>query len=162
MVERVARSGIEALALTTDVPIGSNREADERAGFSFPIRPSARLSWDVATHPRWLAGVLGRTLLKRGIPHIVNLEPNGWPGLFSSKVKGIAAHESLSWEHVRLMRELWKGPFVLKGRLSPADVARAREYGADGVIISNHGGRQLDYARRRSRSCGRSSSEPAG
>ncbi len=146
MVERVTRAGIAVLALTTDAPIGSNREADKRAGFGFPIRPSARLSWDVATHPGWLTGVLGRTLLKRGIPHIVNLEANGGPGLFSSKVKGIAAHESLSWEHVRLMRELWKGPFVLKGLLSPADVARAREYGVDGVIISNHGGRQLDYA----------------
>ena len=146
MVERVARAGIAVLALTTDVPIGSNREADARAGFSFPIRPNARLSFDVATHPRWLTSVLGRILLKRGIPHIVNLEPNGGPGLFSSKVKGIAAHESLSWEHVRIMRELWKGPLVLKGLLSPADVARAREHGVDGVILSNHGGRQLDYA----------------
>ena len=146
MVERVARAGIVVLALTTDVPIGSNREAEKRVGFSFPIRPSPRLSWDVATHPRWMVGVLGRTFLKRGIPHIVNLEPNGGPGLFSSKVKGIAAHEALSWEHVRLMRELWKGPFVLKGLLSPGDVAQAREHGVDGVIISNHGGRQLDYA----------------
>ena len=84
MVERVARAGIAVLALTTDVPIGSNREADARAGFSFPIRPNARLSFDVATHPRWLTSVLGRILLKRGIPHIVNLEPNGGPGLFSS------------------------------------------------------------------------------
>jgi len=146
MVERVARAGIAVLVLTTDVPIGSNREADARAGFSFPIRPNVRLSWDVATHPHWLAGVLGRTLLKHGIPRIVNLEPDGGPSLFSSKVKGIAAHEGLSWQHVRLMRELWKGPFVLKGLLSPADVGRAREHGLDGVIISNHGGRQLDYA----------------
>ncbi len=146
MVQRVARAGIRVLALTTDVPIGSNREADARAGFGFPIRPNPRLTWDVMTHPRWMTGVLGRTLLKRGYPHIVNLEPDGGPGLFSTKVKGIAAHESLSWEHVRLMRDLWKGPFVLKGLLSPADVALAREHGVDGVILSNHGGRQLDYA----------------
>jgi L-lactate dehydrogenase (cytochrome) len=146
MVERVARAGIRVLALTTDVPIGSNREADARAGFGFPIRPNPRLSWDIATHPRWMAGVLGRTLLRRGYPHIVNLEPDGGPGLFSTKVKGIAAHEGLSWEHVRMMRELWKGPFVLKGLLSSADVALAREHGVDGIILSNHGGRQLDYA----------------
>jgi L-lactate dehydrogenase (cytochrome) len=126
MVERVTRARIAVLALTTDVPIGSNREVDARAGFRFPIRPNAR---DVATRPRWFAGVLVRMLLRRGIPHIVNMEPNGGPGVFSSKVKGIAAHESLSWEHVRLMRELWKGPFVLKGLLSPADVARARPRG---------------------------------
>ena len=146
MVERVTRAGIPVLALTTDVPIGSNREADARAGFGFPIRPNPRLSWDIATHPRWMAGVLGRTLLRRGYPHIVNLEPDGGPGLFSTKVQGIAAHEALSWEHVRMMRKLWKGPFVLKGLLSPADVALAREHGVDGVILSNHGGRQLDYA----------------
>ncbi|HEY7581478.1 MAG TPA: alpha-hydroxy acid oxidase [Acetobacteraceae bacterium] len=146
MVERVARAGLPVLALTTDVPIGSNREADARAGFGFPIRPNPRLTWDVATHPRWMVGVLGRTLLRRGYPHIVNLEPDGGPGLFSTKVKGIAAHEGLSWEHVRLMRERWKGTFVLKGLLSPSDVALAREHGVDGVILSNHGGRQLDYA----------------
>jgi L-lactate dehydrogenase (cytochrome) len=146
MVERVTRAGIAVLVLTTDVPIGSNREADARAGFGFPIRPNLRLSWDVATHPRWLVGVLGRTFLRRGIPHIVNLEPDGGPNLFSTKVKGIAAHESLSWEHARLMRSLWKGPFVLKGLLSPEDVAMARKCGVDGVILSNHGGRQLDYA----------------
>jgi L-lactate dehydrogenase (cytochrome) len=146
MVERVARAGLPVLALTTDVPIGSNREADARAGFGFPIRPNPRLTWDVATHPRWMVGVLGRTLLRRGYPHIVNLEPDGGPGLFSTKVKGIAAHEGLSWEHVRLMRERWKATFVLKGLLSPSDVALAREHGVDGVILSNHGGRQLDYA----------------
>ncbi|HET7883089.1 MAG TPA: alpha-hydroxy acid oxidase [Acetobacteraceae bacterium] len=146
MVERVAAAGMPVLALTTDVPVGSNREGDARAGFGFPIRPKLRLSVDVATHPSWTLGVLGRTLLRRGIPHIVNLEPDGGPNLFSTKVKGIAAHESLSWDHVRLMRSLWKGPFVLKGLLSPADVAKAREHGVDGVILSNHGGRQLDYA----------------
>lgn len=146
MVERVRRAGIAALVLTTDVPVGSNREADARAGFGFPIRPNLRLAWDVATHPRWLAGVLGRTFLRRGIPHIVNLEPDGGPNLFSTKVKGIAAHESLSWEHARLMRSLWNGPFFLKGLLSAKDVAMARECGVDGVILSNHGGRQLDHA----------------
>ena len=96
MVARVRRAGIAVLALTTDVPMGSNREADSRAGFGFPVRPNARLSWDVATHPRWAIGVLGRTLMRRGIPHIVNLEPDGGPSLFSTKVAGIAAHEALT------------------------------------------------------------------
>jgi L-lactate dehydrogenase (cytochrome) len=146
MVERVSGAGIRVLALTTDVPVGSNREADVRAGFGFPIRPNPRLIWDIVAHPRWMAGVLGRTLLRRGYPHIANLEPDGGPGLFSTKVQGIAAHAGLSWEHVRIMREMWKGRFVLKGLLSSADVALARELGVDGVILSNHGGRQLDYA----------------
>jgi L-lactate dehydrogenase (cytochrome) len=146
MVDRVSAAGISTLVLTADVPVGSNRENDARSGFSFPIRPSFRLSWDVLTHPRWMFGVLARTLAKRGIPSIVNLEPNGGPGLFSQAVKGIAAHDGLNWDHFRLMRKLWDGPLIVKGILSSEDVALARQYGADGIIASNHGGRQLDYA----------------
>jgi L-lactate dehydrogenase (cytochrome) len=77
--------------------------------------------------------VLARTLVKRKNPHIDNLEPWGGPGLFSREVAGIAAHEALCWRHIRLLRELWKGKL-------------ARDCGADGIILSNHGGRQLDQA----------------
>jgi L-lactate dehydrogenase (cytochrome) len=147
MVQRVRRAGIEVLVVTADVPVGSNRENDARLGFSFPIRPTLRLSLDVALHPRWMVGVLARTLLKRGIPHIVNLEPDGGPSLFSRAVEGIGVHDSLSWDHVALMRDLWKGRLVVKGVLSAADVAKAHQLGLDGVILSNHGGRQLDCAK---------------
>jgi L-lactate dehydrogenase (cytochrome) len=146
MVERLSRAGVAVLVVTADVPIGSNREADARAGFGFPIRPGLKLGWDVATHPRWLASVLARTLVKRKNPHIDNLEPRGGPGLFSREVAGIAAHEALCWRHIRLLRELWKGKLVIKGILSPADAALARDCDADGIIMSNHGGRQLDQA----------------
>ncbi|HVZ10289.1 alpha-hydroxy acid oxidase [Rhodopila sp.] len=146
MTRRLARAGVEVLVVTADVPIGSNREADARAGFGFPIRPSLRLGWDVATHPRWLTGVFARTLARRRSPHIDNLEPWGGPGLFSREVAGIAAHEALCWRHIRLMRELWKGKLVVKGILSSGDAAIARDCGVDGIILSNHGGRQLDQA----------------
>ncbi|HVY13969.1 MAG TPA: alpha-hydroxy acid oxidase [Rhodopila sp.] len=146
MVERISRAGVGALVVTADVPIGSNREADARAGFGFPIRPNWELGWDVATHPRWLVSVLGRTVLKRRNPHIDNLEPWGGPGLFSREVAGIAAHEALRWRHIQMIRELWKGPLIIKGILSADDAVIARDYGADGIILSNHGGRQLDQA----------------
>lgn len=146
MIERLERAGVPVLVITSDVPIGSNREADARAEFGFPIRPGLKLSWDVATHPRWLASVLARTLMKRKNPHIDNLEPWGGPGLFSRQVAGIAAHEGLCWRHIRLIRELWKRPLIVKGILSPKDAALARDYGVDGIILSNHGGRQLDHA----------------
>jgi L-lactate dehydrogenase (cytochrome) len=146
MVGRLRRAGVPVLVVTADVPIGSNREADARAGFGFPIRPGLRLASDVATHPRWLASVVGRTIWRRKNPHIDNLEPWGGPGLFSRQVAGIAAHEALCWDHIRLMRELWEGPLVVKGILSPADAVLARDCGADGIILSNHGGRQLDHA----------------
>ena len=146
MVERVARAGCAVLVLTADVPIGSNREVDRRAGFTFPIRLTPRLTWDGVTHPSWLLGTAARTLLRRGIPRIENLEPNGGPNLFSRAVTQIAAHEELSWAHVRLMRKLWKGPFVVKGILSKEDAKIARDCGVDGIVVSNHGGRQLDQA----------------
>jgi L-lactate dehydrogenase (cytochrome) len=146
MAMRLAQAGGKTMVITADVPIGSNREGDARAGFGFPIRPNARLSFDVATHPRWASRVLLRTFLKRGIPDIVDLEPWGCPGLFSRKMQGIAAHEGLRWEHVRLMRELWQGKLVVKGILSATDASIAREIGVDGIILSNHGGRQLDCA----------------
>jgi len=70
----------------------------------------------------------------------------GGPGLFSRQVAGIAAHEALCWDHIWLMRDLWQGPLVIKGILSPADAVLARDCGVDGIILSNHGGRQLDHA----------------
>jgi L-lactate dehydrogenase (cytochrome) len=146
MLDRLAGAGIGVLVVTADVPIGSNRESDARNGFSFPIRPGARLALDVATHPRWLGNVLARTLWRRKNPNIVNLEYWGGPGLFSREVEGIADHAGLNWEHIRLIRRSWHGRLVVKGILSPQDVRTARESGADGVILSNHGGRQLDFA----------------
>lgn len=146
MVARVARAGFAVLVLTADVPVGSNREADARRGFRQPIRPTPQLAWDAATHPGWLLGTLVHTFAKRGLPRIDNLEPEGGPHLFSGGVSSIAAHDRLSWRHVDLIRRLWDGPLVIKGVLSPEDAARARASGADGIIVSNHGGRQLDHS----------------
>ncbi|WP_298215174.1 alpha-hydroxy acid oxidase [Acidocella sp.] len=146
MVRRLRAARVSVLVVTADVPIGSNREEDVRHGFALPIRPNLRLGLDVATHPGWVARTFLPTLLRRGQPHLVNLEPWGGPGLFSRKVKTVASHEGLNWSHIRLLRRLWEGMLVIKGILSPADVALAKEAGADGVILSNHGGRQLDYA----------------
>jgi L-lactate dehydrogenase (cytochrome) len=146
MVRRVKAAGFKAFVLTADVPVGSNREKDHRAGFSQPVRFNRKFVMDVATHPKWLMGTGMRTLLKRGIPHIDNLEYNGGPSLFSQTVGKIASHTTLSWEHVRLIRKLWDGPFIVKGLLSKADARMARECGVDGIVVSNHGGRQLDSA----------------
>ncbi len=146
MVDRVARTGIEVFVLTVDVPVGSNRPADTRSGYSMPLRPTPRLSWDGVTHPRWLAGAFARTLLRRGIPAISNVEVNQRIGLFSRKVNRITGHSAFSWRQVEQIRKLWRGPFVIKGLLSAEDARIARESGADGIVVSNHGGRQLDAA----------------
>jgi L-lactate dehydrogenase (cytochrome) len=146
MVERITRAKFDVLVITADVPVGSNRENDKRSGFSLPLRPSFQLAWDGMCHPRWTFGTALPTLLKRGIPHMENLEPGRGPSLFSKHVSGLGAHDRLSWEHIRLIRNLWKGPLVVKGVLSPQDARIAEDCGVDGIIISNHGGRQLDSA----------------
>ncbi len=146
MVDRVALTGIEVFVLTVDVPVGSNRPADTRSGYSMPLRPTPRLSWDGVTHPRWLAGTAVRTLLRRGIPAISNVEANQRIGLFSRKVARITGHSAFSWRHVEQIRKRWRGPFVIKGLLSAEDARIARESGIDGIVVSNHGGRQLDAA----------------
>lgn len=146
MLARVERAGYDVYVLTVDVPVGSNRVNDKRAGYSMPLRPTPKLTWDGLTHPRWLAGTFGRTFLKRGVPSIGNLEADHAVGLFSREVAVIAGHDDFAWREAELIRKLWRGKFVIKGLLSPEDARMARDLGADGIVVSNHGGRQLDAA----------------
>lgn len=144
MVKRVADAGVKVYVITVDVPVSSNREEDKRAGYTMPLRPTPKLTWDGLTHPSWLVGAAGRTFLKRGVPVISNLEAHGGVGLLSKKVASIAGHSNFTWSAVELIRRLWKGPLVVKGVLSKEDARIARETGVDGIVVSNHGGRQLD------------------
>ncbi|MBN3851856.1 alpha-hydroxy-acid oxidizing protein [Paraburkholderia sp. Ac-20340] len=145
LVDRVAQAGFGTLVLTADVPVSGNRENNLRAGFSTPLRPGPRLAWDGLTHPRWLFGTALRTLWRHGMPHFENSRTTrGAPILSSSVLRDFGARDHLSWEHLRLIRRRWRGNLVVKGILDPDDARRARELGADGLIVSNHGGRQLD------------------
>lgn len=146
MLGRVAQAGIDVYMLTVDVPVGSNRVRDRRAGYSMPLRPTPRLVWDGLTHPGWLAGTFARTFARRGSPEISNLDVHRRIRLFDRGVPVIAGHDDFAWREAELIRRLWKGKFVIKGLLSPADARLAREMGADGIVVSNHGGRQLDAA----------------
>ena len=146
MVERVAATGIKVFVLTVDVPVGSNRAKDTRSGYSMPLRPTPRLSFDGLTHLRWLVGTAARTILGQGVPAIRNVEANNPISLLSRKVERITGYSAFTWTQVELIRKLWKGPFVVKGLLSAEDARLARESGADGIVVSNHGGRQLDAA----------------
>jgi len=143
MVERVARAGFDTLVLTVDVPVGANRENNVRSGFNRPLRPTLRLAWDSALRPRWLCGMFLRTLITHGMPHFENTGTRA-PLITSTAERYTGPRDKLSWPHVELMRKMWKGRLVLKGVLDPQDARIARESGVDGVIVSNHGGRQLD------------------
>ncbi|HEX9576746.1 MAG TPA: alpha-hydroxy acid oxidase, partial [Myxococcales bacterium] len=144
LVERVARAGFDTLVLTVDVPVSANRENNVRSGFSRPLRPTARLAWESALRPRWLFGMFLRTLLVDGMPHFENMGAR--IPLITRASRGDGERDRLAWTHLEFMRRLWKGRLVLKGVLAAEDARIARESGVDGVIVSNHGGRQLDGA----------------
>jgi L-lactate dehydrogenase (cytochrome) len=147
LVDRVAAAGFTTLVLTVDVPVPSNRENNVRNGFSLPLRPGPRLAWDGISHPRWLVGTFGRTLLRRGMPHFENMDATRGPPILSRNLtRVLGGRDRLAWPHLEVIRRRWPGKLVVKGVLAPDDAKLAREAGADGVIVSNHGGRQLDGA----------------
>ncbi len=147
LIERVARAGFGTLVITVDSQVAGNRENNIRAGFSTPLRPSLRLAWDGITRPSWLFGTFLRTMLRHGMPHFENNYARRGPPILSPNVlRDYSDRGHLTWEHFRLIRRLWKGPLVVKGILDKDDALTARDAGADGIIVSNHGGRQLDGA----------------
>jgi len=128
ILQRAHDAGCEALVLTTDVPVGGNREYNDRNGFGMPLRIGARAMADAALHPRWLAGVYFRSLWRRRLPH--------WGD----------RRDRASWSDLAWLRSRWPRQLVAKGILGVEDARLAVENGADGIWISNHGGRQLDGA----------------
>ncbi|HEY2862209.1 MAG TPA: alpha-hydroxy acid oxidase [Casimicrobiaceae bacterium] len=147
LIERVARADFGTLVVTVDSQVAPNRENYLRAGFTAPLRPTLRLAWDGLVRPRWLFGTFLRTLIRHGMPHFENnFATRGAPILSPTVVREWSERGQLDWTHFALIRRLWKGKLVIKGVLDRDDARLAREAGADGIVVSNHGGRQLDGA----------------
>jgi L-lactate dehydrogenase (cytochrome) len=147
MVDRVAAAGYDTFVVTADVPVPPNRENNIRNGFQVPLAITPQVAWDIAMHPRWLFGNFARTVMNHGMPHFENMDAaQGPPVLSKELMRNIGNRDQLAWRHVELIRRRWKGKLIVKGLLAPEDARMARECGADGVIVSNHGGRQLDGA----------------
>jgi len=145
LLERVDRAGCEALVLTTNTQIFGNREWDERTRATKSL-PTLSSALDAALHPRWCATTL---LAGGGLPefkNVIEFVPKNLRGMFES-AHWIRSQQptSLSWDIVAKIRERWKKPFILKGILSLEDVHRAVDSGVDGIVLSSHGGRQLDW-----------------
>lgn len=144
LIRRAAAAGVETLVLTVDVPVHSKRERDWRNGFVPPVKPSMSCVLDMLCHPRWLAG-----LLRHGLPRFENWAPYAGD---KASARDIAAYFTSqipftqTWFDLERIRRVWAGKLVLKGVLAPTDALRALDCGVDGVIVSNHGGRQLDCA----------------
>lgn len=147
LIARIQAAGFATLVVTVDIPVWANRENNVRTGFSMPLRPSVRLAWDGLTRPRWLCGTLLKTWLRHGMPHFENsFATRGAPILSGSAIRDTTGRAHLNWSHIQKIRENWQGNLIIKGILSAHDAEIAAAIGADGVIVSNHGGRQLDGA----------------
>ena len=145
LIQRVADAGYEKLVITVDTPVAANRENNVRAGFSTPLRPTLKLLLDGVCHPRWTAGTFLRTLYKHGIPHFENnYATRGVPIVSRNVLRDFSDRGHLNWDHLKLIRKLWQGQLIVKGIMAPQDARIAVAHGVDGIIVSNHGGRQLD------------------
>jgi L-lactate dehydrogenase (cytochrome) len=142
VIERAKDAGCSALFLTVDLPMRGQRHCDIKNGLQVPPRLTARNAFDIVTKPRWLAGVLmGRRKSFGNVDHYLKNKGGIWA---AGRWGGDNFDRSLSWDDVNWIRKLWPGKLVLKGILDPEDAKRAADMGVDGIVVSNHGGRQLD------------------
>jgi isopentenyl diphosphate isomerase/L-lactate dehydrogenase-like FMN-dependent dehydrogenase len=148
LAERAKAAGYEALVVTVDTPVPPGREYNLRNGMTVPFRFTRRNVTDVLMHPRWLTGVLARYLLTTGMPRYEN-----YPTEMKSRItalpmgRSMMVTDSLTWEDLRALRKLWPHALLVKGILRAEDAVLAADCGADGVIVSNHGGRAVDSTR---------------
>ena len=147
LVRRALDAGFEALVVTTDVPVGANRDSNLRNGFTIPFRINARNVADGLLHPRWLVQVFLRTLLSDGVPRFRNVDSNVGGRIIAQDLSAFRARrDALDWSDIAWLRTIWPRKLLVKGILTVADARLALQHGVDGVVVSNHGGRQLDGA----------------
>ena len=146
LVMRAKAAGFEALIVTVDTVAAPNREYNQHNGFALPFGLNRRNVLDLATHPRWLAQVMLRYLLASGMPQFENLPDALRQSLMGTPAKrrALPKNDSLTWDDLRALRRIWSGPLMIKGVLDEDDADQAVQCGVDAVIVSNHGGRNLD------------------
>lgn len=142
LLQRVTSAGCDVLMVKVDVAQPGKRDRDIRSGLQVPFKPDMRIALDLLRHPNWAL----QTLVK-GAPRFGNFtaeEAGGaTPSLAELQERSIAP--DFTWDRLKRLRDRWNGPLLLKGILHPDDAALALEAGCDGIVVSNHGGRQADY-----------------
>src|SRR3954462_2816647 len=144
LVTRARDAGYEAMLVTVDLPVSGKRERDPRNGFRTPYNPNWRNSRDVIFKPAWLLEIM-----RHGLPGMANMEGYTFStpkGTDIATAVGREMDPSLDWEQIKGLRELWPRKLLIKGVERAEDAQKASAIGLDGVVVSNHGGRQLDGA----------------
>ncbi len=147
IIERAKKAGYEALIVTVDSAVSPNREYNARNGFGVPFNPSARFLADIARHPAWTLGVMGRYLTTIGMPRHENYPDDFQHHITSGggmKRNDGMDRDSLNWDDLAKFRDMWPGILMLKGVARVDDAIKAVSYGIDGIVVSNHGGRNMD------------------
>lgn len=143
IVERARNAGSDTLVVTLDVPVTGARERDYRSGMTIPVRISPKTAFDVMSHPRWaLAMVTSKPITMANLVGLREGRSNSAASL--AQLNMDLLNPAYSWDDVSRLREAWKGKLLVKGIMGAADARIAEDRGADGVIVSNHGGRQAD------------------
>src|SRR5687767_8871497 len=145
LVERAKNAGFEALLVTVDGPVDSHREYNIRNGYTVPFSYNRKNTTAVLAKPGWFLGVLMRYWLTTGMPRRENY-PTEMKEKFThvSSAERKTKHDSLAWIDLKVLRDMWPGKLIVKGILTPKDAELAIAHGADGILVSNHGGRNFD------------------
>ncbi len=142
LLRRAQASGVHVLVLTADVPVRTTRPREVVAGITSPFQPNLRMFAAILRSPGYL-----QSLWKHGQPRFGNLKPYAGDTADVNEVAAFVRREmagAFTWEEIGRYRERWKAPLVVKGLLHPADAERCVSLGVDGIIVSNHGGRQVE------------------
>ena len=152
LVRKAARNGFEALLWTVDIGHGANREHNLRNGFATPYVLNIKSVVDMLRHPTWLSTVMGRYFMNGGMPRHVNY-PEGYQMPITGNVSKMEDKkpttkraDQLSWDDVDRLRDIFPGKLLIKGIMRADDAEEAIEHGVDGIVVSNHGGRNMDSA----------------
>lgn len=147
LLERARQAAVDVLVMTVDTPYGARKEWNIRSGFDMPFRLSARGIVDLGLHLPWALRTIVPGLLRSGWPRLANYPDGMQPRLIGRPVDPrVSLRHPLGWDDVRWVRDQWKGTLILKGVLTPEDAQQAVAVGADGIVVSSHGARNLDAA----------------
>ena len=142
LLARVREAGFHVLVVTLDIPVGAKRNRELKNGLKLPFSFTWNIVWQSAIHPRWAFATL-----RHGRPDFVNVQPyRSGPNTGLAQFMTNFNMRGVSKERLRVIRKIWPGPLVVKGVQHPQDALDALNLGVDGLILSNHGGRQLDGA----------------